>query len=140
MLGVFQRDLFQTVFTKLQQRRARTSHQDRRVRRHDHLSDPGLMYPSQYLEKFDLARWREGGFRLVQNIKSLPVQSLVEETQKPFAVRMGQEIGTDCIGFKRGKIEIARHREEAFRPEKPSVGDFRQPGAPEGVGQTSTTG
>src|SRR5215470_1649321 len=58
---------------------------------------------------------------------ALPSAALREEPQKAFAVRIREEIRCCVPGFDRRPVEVARDREEAFGPKKPTVGDFGQP-------------
>ncbi len=85
------------------------------MRRHDDLAMAGAVHPVQQLEELDLARWRQRGFRLVEDEDALPPAAFLEEAQEAFTVRVGQEVRRQVSNVQRCFIEIARHREEARR-------------------------
>jgi hypothetical protein len=79
---------------------------------------------------FRNSTWRRGErrFRLVEDEQALALAALLEEAQKALAMRMGEKIRRRAAeGFARGLVEIARDREETFRPEEPTLCDLRQP-------------
>lgn len=80
--------------------------------------------------------WRAGDSadtRLVEDEDALPLATFLEEAQKTFAVRVGQEVGrrrTERI-VQGGPIEISRNREKTLGAKEPAVGDLRQPACPQ---------
>src|ERR1700737_1866865 len=97
------------------------------MRGHDDLANRGFLHAPHQLEEFHLARWRQRRLRFVEDEDALPLAALFKESQKAFAMRMREEIRRSVFRALAHFIEIARDRKEAFRPEKPTIGDFRQP-------------
>lgn len=102
---------------------------------HDDLANPGFVHALEQLEELDLPRRRQGRFRLVEDEYALPLASLIEEPQKTLAVRMRKKIQRLRAGIERGCVEVTRHGKEAFGAEEPAIGDLRQPGRAQRLGQ-----
>lgn len=137
MPGLLDRHRIEPVFAQGQQAGAGIGHQDRGVRRHDHLALAEPVHAAQQLEEFDLAGRRQRRFRLVEDEDAAPLAAFLEDAQKTLAMRMGEEIGAVRAA---DAVEIARHREEALGPEEPAIGDFRQPARPERTGKRAAHG
>ena len=104
---------------------------------------PGAVHATQQLQKFDLARRRRSQFRFVEDENALPLATLLEEAQKTFAVRVGEEIrrcsATNARnGFGIDLIQVSRDREKTLRPEEPAVGDLWQPTGAQRLGELAT--
>lgn len=132
MPGLLDRHRIEPVSGQAEQAGAGIGHQDRGVRRHDHLALAEPVHAAQQLEERDLAGRRQRRFRLIEDEDAAALAALLEEAQKTLAMRMGEEIG--AVRAADG-VEIARHREEALGPEEPAISDFRQPARPERAGE-----
>src|ERR1019366_7424069 len=99
------------------------------MRGHDDLAILRMIHPPHQFQKFDLARWRQRRFRLVEDEDALPLATLFEEAQKALAMRMGEEVWrrTAAEGFASHFVEISGDRKETLGPEEPPIGDFGEP-------------
>jgi hypothetical protein len=68
------------------------------MRGHDDLAILGMIHPPHQFQEFDLARRRRRRFRFVEDEDALSLTALFKESQKAFAVRMGEEIGPEAAG------------------------------------------
>ena len=63
--------------------------------RHDDLARSRMVHLPQQFEKVDLTGGRQGRFRLVENVETLPGAALFEEPQEALPVGMRKIIGRD---------------------------------------------
>ena len=105
---------------------------------HDDLRDLLAVKPVEKPQERQLPLRRQRAFGFVHQVEPLPGHPLFKDPQKPFAVGMGQPVrGHSAIG-PRQPVHLARDAEQAFRLEKPPVGDLGQPARTQGVGQRGT--
>jgi len=91
--------------------------------------------------KRDLTRGRQRGFWFVEDEDALALAAFLEEAQKAFAVRMGEEVGGGPSSqwiFLGHLVQVSGDREKAFGAEKPAIGDFGQPTRPQRAGQSTS--
>src|SRR5215208_5454851 len=93
------------------------------MRGHDDLAVADVFHPPHQLQKLDLARRRQRGFRFVEDEDALPLAALFEEAQKAFTVGMGQEIRRRASHwiFLGHLVQVSGNREKAFGAEKPAM-------------------
>src|SRR5829696_3448367 len=99
------------------------------MRGHDDLAMADLLHPPHQLQKFDLARRRQRGFRFVEDEDALSLTALLEEAQKAFAIGMREEVRRRRPEWvvQRRLVQIPCNREEALRAEEPTVCNSGQP-------------
>jgi len=91
------------------------------MRGHDDLAILRIIHPPHQLEKFDLTRGRQRGFRFVEDEDALPLAALFEEPQKAFAMGMREKVGRYAADILGSLVKISGDGKEALGAEEPAV-------------------